>query len=97
MNDTQLYFSIGVPTITVLIGFIVSLAQVAGVREMITGVKETLRAEMQTMHKDIQLEFHSEIQGLRLEMENHNNAVINEIRDLKLMLKVHELEHHQQG
>ena len=43
MNDTQLYFAIGVPTIAVLASLVASLLQISGVRDTLREIRVDIR------------------------------------------------------
>jgi hypothetical protein len=43
VNDTQLYLSIGVPTIAVLASLVASLLQISGVRDTLRDIREDIR------------------------------------------------------
>ncbi len=58
MTDSQLYFSIGVPTIAVLASLVVSLVQISGLRDSLKDIREDIRevhGDMREIRQDIKI------------------------------------------
>ncbi len=60
MTDTQLYFAIGIPCLTILASLIVSAVSFWGVRESM----KDLRDDMKALRTDL----HDDVKGLRAEV-----------------------------
>jgi len=66
MNDTQLYLSIGIPTVTVILAWLSNKADMSAFRSELNA----LRAQMKADNSALRAEFKAEINALRAEMMN---------------------------
>ena len=53
MTDTQLYFAIGLPCLTVMASLVLSMFTISGVRDEIRTLCSELRTEMTAMRADL--------------------------------------------
>ncbi len=53
MNDTQLYLSIGIPTVTVILAWLSNRADMNSLRAEVKADNNALRAEMINLRKEI--------------------------------------------
>ena len=52
MNNTQLYLSIGVPTLTVILAWLSNRSDISRLNDKVARLAETLRAEMSAIRGD---------------------------------------------
>jgi len=52
MNNTQLYLSIGIPTLTILLAWLSNRSDINRLNDKVDRLAETLRAEMTAMRND---------------------------------------------
>lgn len=67
MTNLQLYFSIGIPTLAVMISMLLNILQIAGIRSELQAFREETRAGM--------IEIHADIRELRQQIANLVTAV----------------------
>ncbi|MGH9611267.1 MAG: hypothetical protein ACRD34_16505 [Bryobacteraceae bacterium] len=53
MSDTQLYFAIGIPCFTIIVSLIISIINVAGIRQEMRGIRADVRAMRSNFADDI--------------------------------------------
>lgn len=75
MNNTQLYLSIGIPTIAVTLAWLFNEFDINSLRAEIRYVKASLRAEIKYVESSLRAEIKNVVTSLRAEM----NALRREI------------------
>jgi sensor domain CHASE-containing protein len=81
MNDTQLYLSIGIPTVTVILAWLSNKADM-----------NTLRSEVKADNSALRAEFKAEINALRAEMMNLRKEIYEALIPLHERMAVIEIK-----
>jgi len=67
MNDTQLYLSIGIPTVTVILAWLSNKADTHGLRSELNALRAEVKADISTLRSDNQA-LRAEMMNLRKEI-----------------------------
>jgi len=82
MTDTQLYLAMAMPTFAVLVGILINLVQISGIRGEVSGFKveiNGLRSEINGLR--------GEFNGLRSEFNGLRSEIKGDINSLRVELK----------
>ncbi len=88
MNDTQLYLSIGIPTVTVILAWLSNKADMNTLRAAFNAH----RAEVKADNSALRAEFKAEINALRAEMMNLRKEIYEALIPLHERMAVIEIK-----